>query len=132
MMFWARPGSSREPRTIRMTAARTTTITIHIVRIVLLMLGWKTTSWSGLGAFAGSKSMTVAGAGNSRAFWMKQAGNGQSGPAVASFGVWGKTMKAAMSRMMTMPIRRNQRLDRPRPDGDDGGGGVGVARGAAA
>src|SRR4029077_11572063 len=122
MMFWRPRGISFEPRTMRITATRTRTITIHIVRIVLLMLGWKTTSWSGLGAFAGSKSMTVAGAGNSRAFWREHGGNGQPGPAGASFGVWGKTMKAAMSRMMTMPIRRNQRLDNPRPAGGDGVG----------
>ena len=40
---------------------------------------------------------------------MKQAGNGQSVPAVVSFGAWGNTMNAAMSRMITMPISRNQR-----------------------
>src|SRR5689334_5420055 len=100
MMFWALPGSSFEPRTIRMTAISTTAITSHIVMIVLLMLGWKTTSWSALGAFAGSKSITVFGAGNSSAFWMKQAGNGQLVPAVVSFGVWGKAMNATMSRMI--------------------------------
>ena len=38
-MFWARPGMSLRPRVMRIAPTRTTTITIHWVRIVLLMLG---------------------------------------------------------------------------------------------
>ena len=37
--FCARPGMSLRPRVMRMTTMRTTAMTIHIVRIVELMLG---------------------------------------------------------------------------------------------
>ena len=62
------------PRAIRNAAIRTMAITIHIVNRVELMLGWKVTRSAAPGALSGAKSITLAGAGNSRLLSMKQAG----------------------------------------------------------
>src|SRR5258706_2940764 len=102
--FWPRPGMSFAPRTIRIAPVSTTAMTIHIVRIVLLMLGWTYTATGGGGGADGSKSMTGCGAGNSRLFWMKHAGNAQGSPATPSRGTWGKSTNATMSRRKTPTI----------------------------
>ena len=53
----------------------TTTMTIHIVRSVLLMLGWKVMSWPAPGArLRDEVGSTMCGAGNSRVPSMKQTG----------------------------------------------------------
>src|SRR5439155_4954806 len=90
--------------------------------IVLLMLGWKYTPTGGGGGADGSKSTTECGAGNSRLFWMKQAGNGQVAPAAPTLGVWGKAMNAKMSMRMTAAIKPIQRCEIPRRDFGSGAG----------
>src|SRR3954447_17442439 len=96
------------PRTIRIAPTSTIAMTIHIVRIVLLIDGWMYTPTAGGAAAFGSKSMTEWGAGNSRLFWMKQAGKEQDSPAAPPRGAWGNAMNAKMSTRITPAIRRNQ------------------------
>src|SRR6266446_2198820 len=107
MTFWPRPGTGFALRTIRIEPARTIAITIHIVRIVLLMLGWKVTRSVADAGVDGARSITAWGAGNSRLFSMKQAGNAQS--ATPLLATCGNATKATMSRTMTKPTRASQR-----------------------
>src|SRR5918996_3062157 len=125
-MFWTRPGIHVSLRAISAAATRTIAITTHIVIRVLLMLGWNVTSSPAPGAWAGSRSITAWGAGNSSAFSMKQAGKAHSVPADVSLGVWGKATNARTSRTSTTPTRASQRGARPRRR-DAGAGGVGEA-----
>src|SRR5260221_7683888 len=95
-------------RVIRNAPTTTRIITIHMVSSVELMLGWKVTRSAAPGALSGAKSMTVAGAGNSRLLSMKQAGKAHDSPG-ASFGEGGKRTNAAMSSTTTAPTSRSQR-----------------------
>src|SRR5262249_24875737 len=91
----------------------TMAITIHIVRRVLLMLGWNVIRASAAGTFAGSRSTTVCGAGTSRARVMKQAGNEQGSPGFSRFGgVATIRTNASIARTATMSAsqRRLSRL----------------------
>src|SRR3954449_4266988 len=108
---------------IRIAPVRTTIMTIHIVRIVELMLGWNVMRSFAPGALSGAKSHTTWGAGNSRVPSMKQAGYGHSWPASPSLGNGGKRMNAAMLATITAPTMRNQRCESPRLAGGDGASG---------
>ena len=63
------------PRVARKISRIRIAITIHIVRIVLLMLGWKPITTDPLAnGWAASRSITVWGGGSSRVLVMKQVG----------------------------------------------------------
>ena len=98
---------------IRIDAARTSAMTIHMVRIVELMLGYQVTrpvDW-----VASVRDRTTCGAGNYSVPWMKQAGYGQASPGPPSFGNGGNTMNAAILNRMTAPKIVNHFEDNPRP-----------------
>ena len=61
-------------------------MTIHIVRIVELMLGWNDDEVGRRGALSGAKSQTTCGAGNSRVPSMKQTGYGARVAGAAALG----------------------------------------------
>src|SRR5678815_613810 len=88
-------------------------MTIHIVRIVLLMLGWKVTRSVADTGVDGARSITAWGAGNSRLLSMKQAGNAHS--AAPLLATCGKATNATMSTRMTATTRPIQRGDSRRP-----------------
>ena len=91
-------------------------MTIHIVRIVLLMLGWKTMSGSDPGRAPGRVDTTSRAPGTRGVPLMKQTGYGHGSPAAPPLGNGGTRMTATMSRTMIAPMNRNQRWDSPRPD----------------
>ena len=92
-------------------------MTIHIVRIVLLMLGSKYTPTGGGAGACESKLITECGAGNSRLFSMKQAGKGQASPVSPCFGDCGNATNARTSTTMRARMKTTQRGDTRRPFG---------------
>ena len=94
----------------------TMAMTIHIVRIVLLMLGWKSMRPAAPGALSGAKSSTTCGAGNSSVPLMKQTGIGaRLARAAPPLGNGGTRMNATMLRTMTAPMSGTNAADSPRP-----------------
>ena len=100
----------------------TIAMTIHIVRIVELMLGYHVISALAGGGVDPSGAQTTCGAGNSSVPSMKQTGKAQASPAAPPLGNGGTRTRAMMLKTITPPMSRNQREDTPRPD--LGGAGV--------